>query len=118
MIGMAVSYQRGWAGHDPRSKIGIITHSAIMRGRVHVEGYIYAWDFPEVEQAAGELDLGMSFDIYDVDIEDTRREVWTLERLTFTGAAILLRKDAAFTTTWFLTSRPESPAPNILQRFR
>ena len=53
------------------------------------------------ELRAATLDLGMSFDIFNVGIEDVRRKVWTLDRLTFTGAAILLRKDAAFRGTSF-----------------
>jgi len=101
LIGMAVSCKADWDGHDPRLKIGVITAAWIAGNRLMVEGHIYELDFPEVEGAAATLDLGMSFDIFNVGIEDVRRKVWTLDRLTFTGAAILLRKDAAFRGTSF-----------------
>lgn len=115
LLGMAVSCKATWDGHNPRVKVGVITAAWISGVELVVEGHIYAWDFPEVEAAVATLDMGMSFDIYDVGIEDMRRKVWTLDRLTFTGAAILLRKDAAFQTTSFTTSRrcfpPHSSQP-------
>jgi hypothetical protein len=44
--------------------------------------------------------LGMSFEIADAQIQDIRASVWVLNRVTFTGAAILLREKAAYHSTW------------------
>ncbi len=50
--------------------------------------------------AAGPTGLGLSYEVTDVQIADTRARVWTLSRVTFTGAAILRRDKAAYRDTW------------------
>ena len=47
---------------------------------------------------AGEL--GMSFEVTEVVPADKRAKVWKLEKVTFTGAAILRRAKAAYQDTW------------------
>jgi hypothetical protein len=49
---------------------------------------------------AGERALGMSYEVTDVLLADARARVWTLTRVTFTGAAILRRSKAAYQDTW------------------
>jgi hypothetical protein len=44
--------------------------------------------------------LGMSYEIADAQIQDVRASVWVLNKVTFTGAAILLREKAAYRATW------------------
>jgi hypothetical protein len=44
--------------------------------------------------------LGMSFEVTDVLVTDTRARVWTLMKVTFTGAAILRKEKAAYQDTW------------------
>jgi hypothetical protein len=44
--------------------------------------------------------LGMSYEIADAQIQDVRARVWVLNKVTFTGAAILLREKAAYRATW------------------
>jgi hypothetical protein len=44
--------------------------------------------------------LGMSYEISDACVADVRAKVWTLTRVTFTGAAILRRDKAAYRNTW------------------
>jgi hypothetical protein len=73
-----------------------------------VHGYLYARDFPEVArdiEAHGPAMLGMSYELADCRIEDLRAEVWKLTRVTFTGAAILLRDKAAYRGTSFALQR-------------
>ncbi|MGO9086558.1 MAG: hypothetical protein ACLQBK_15120 [Candidatus Sulfotelmatobacter sp.] len=53
------------------------------------------WGTPGVGQP-----LGMSFEVADVTVADLRAHVWTLSRVTFTGAAILRRDKAAYEDTW------------------
>jgi hypothetical protein len=50
----------------------------------------------------------MSYELADAYVADMRAKVWTMTRVTFTGAAILLREKAAYRATSF------SPA----QRFK
>ena len=54
----------------------------------------------ETCMAAGPAGLGLSYEVTDVQIADTRARVWTLSRVTFTGAAILRRDKAAYRDTW------------------
>lgn len=49
---------------------------------------------------SGETNLGLSYEVTDVQLADPRARVWTLEKVTFTGAAILRRDKAAYRDTW------------------
>ncbi|MGA2847802.1 MAG: hypothetical protein ABSE46_02315 [Terracidiphilus sp.] len=104
LLGMAVDYRPGWDGHDARRKIGLLTEANLVGRRLVVRGYLYARDFPEVAtaiQAQSPEALGMSYELADARVEDMRAEVWKLTRVTFTGAAILLREKAAYRATSF-----------------
>jgi hypothetical protein len=104
LLGMAVDYRPGWDGHDARRKIGVLTEANLLGRRLVVKGYLYARDFPEVAsamEAQSPEAMGMSYEIADARVEDMRAEVWKLTRVTFTGAAILLREKAAYRGTSF-----------------
>jgi hypothetical protein len=104
LLGMAVDYRPGWDGHDARRKIGILTEADVVGTRLMVRGYLYARDFPEVALAIvahAPEKLGMSYELADARVEDMRAEIWKLTRVTFTGAAILLRDKAAYRATRF-----------------
>jgi hypothetical protein len=45
--------------------------------------------------------MGMSYELADAHVEDMRASVWRLTKVTFTGAAILLREKAAYGRTSF-----------------
>ena len=49
--------------------------------------------------------LGLSYEVTDVLLADARAEVWILEKVTFTGAAILRRDKAAYRNTWIELSK-------------
>jgi hypothetical protein len=67
---------------------------------IQVAGYIFARDFPEVvRELHTARDLGMSYEVADAAVEDIRAPVWKLTAVTFTGAAILRRKKAAYEQT-------------------
>jgi hypothetical protein len=56
---------------------------------------------------AGTAGLGLSYEVTDVQLSDPKAQVWTLEKVTFTGAAILRRDKAAYRNTWIeLSSTP------------
>jgi hypothetical protein len=104
LLGMAVDYKPGWDGHDTRRKIGLLTEVDVVGQRLTVRGYLYARDFPEVAhaiQAHSPDAMGMSYELADARVEDMRAEIWKLTRVTFTGAAILLRDKAAYRATSF-----------------
>ncbi len=107
LLGMAVGYKAGWDGHDARQKCGIITSAGLEGNQLHVSGFLFARDFPEMEremEASGAM--GMSYELADAHVADMRASVWTLTRATFTGAAILLRDKAAYRGTKFAVRRP------------
>jgi hypothetical protein len=104
LLGMAVDYRPGWDGHDARHKVGLLTEANLMENRLVVRGYIYARDFPEVAKtlaAHAPESMGMSYELADARVEDMHAEIWKLTRVTFTGAAILLREKAAYRATSF-----------------
>jgi len=104
LLGMAVDYRPGWDGHDARRKIGLLTEANLVGNRLVVRGYIYARDFPEVAKTIASHapeSMGMSYELADARVEDMHAEVWKLTRVTFTGAAILLREKAAYRATSF-----------------
>lgn len=49
---------------------------------------------------AGTTGLGLSYEVTDVQVADKREQVWSLAKVTFTGAAILRRDKAAYRDTW------------------
>lgn len=104
LLGMAVDYRPGWDGHDARRKIGLLTEANLAGNKLAVRGYLYARDFPDVAsaiQAQAPEAMGMSYELADVRVEDMRADIWKLTRVTFTGAAILLREKAAYRATSF-----------------
>ena len=114
LLGMAVDYRPGWDGHDARCKIGVLTEADLNGNRLMVRGYLYARDFPEVAgeiQAHAPQALGMSYELADCRIEDMRAEIWKLTRVTFTGAAVLLREKAAYRGTSFALKKGSYPLP-------
>ena len=104
LLGMAVDYCPRWDGHDARRKCGIITDADVEGQQLKVAGYLFGKDFPEVEHEMtrlGEGSMGMSYELADAHVEDMNAEVWTLRKVTFTGAAILLKSKAAYAGTHF-----------------
>ncbi|MBM7045433.1 DUF6582 domain-containing protein [Rhizobium lusitanum] len=101
LLGMAVDFEPGFKGHDPQAKIGVITAATIEGTAIHIEGFIYASDFPE-EAAAIQIDkdkLGFSFEAKRILVETMDADPLVITECVFTGAAILLKDRAAYTTT-------------------
>jgi hypothetical protein len=113
LLGMALDYSPLLDRHDTRRKVGVISRAEIVGRSIEVGGYLFAKDFPEIVRqiesggihaSAGrrrpQNPLGMSYEISDASVADTRARIWTLTRVTFTGAAILRRDKAAYRDTW------------------
>ena len=113
LLGMALDYSPSLDRHDARRKVGVITRADIRGKELELGGYLFAKDFPEVvreirrvgrvsfaAESGQSRGLGMSYEIADACVADTRAKVWTLTQVTFTGAAILRRDKAAYRDTW------------------
>jgi hypothetical protein len=114
LLGMGLDYSPGLDRHDARRKVGVITRAEIVGKAIELSGYLFAKDFPEVVRQieSGAIHasaavrrrpqnpLGMSYEIADASVADVRARIWTLTRVTFTGAAILRRDKAAYRSTW------------------
>ncbi len=104
LLGMGVDFTPAWDGHDARRKCGVITQADVVGRQLKVSGYLFAKDFPEVMRylrRAAPGAMGMSYELANAHVEDMNAEVWTLTRVTFTGAAMLLRDKAAYHDTRF-----------------
>jgi hypothetical protein len=120
---MGLDYSPALDRHDARRKIGVITRAEIVGRVIEVGGFLYARDFPEIVAEIGRpgragaavsagptsaggnvratrAGLGMSYEIADALVEDITACVWVLNRVTFTGAAVLRRDKAAYCSTW------------------
>jgi hypothetical protein len=129
LLGMGLDYAPSLDRHDARRKIGVITRAEIVGKKLELGGYLFAKDFPEIVREIGrgggtrgrqeamagsnwpslnasgqnnhaQTLLGMSYEIADARVADVRSSVWTLTRVTFTGAAVLRRDKAAYRDTW------------------
>ena len=123
LLGLGLDYSPALDRHDARRKIGVITRAEIVGRTIEVSGFLYARDFPEIVAEIGRpgrrgaavsaelastdgnvratrAGLGMSYEIADALVEDIQASVWVLNRVTFTGAAVLRRDKAAYCATW------------------
>jgi transcription termination factor NusB len=118
---MAVDITPGLQDHDARHKIGIITDAHLEGNALVVEGFLYVKDFPDAVAIirANKATLGMSFEISGYEVADTAADIWTLQRLSFTGAAILRRASAAYEQTAIaastVTTRPRTEEARMAQ---
>jgi hypothetical protein len=82
----------------------LLSWTAAMRrdsdGSPKQDGELHPTIRAETCVAAGPAGLGLSYEVTDVEIADTRARVWTLSKVTFTGAAILRKDKAAYRDTW------------------
>ncbi|MCI0403442.1 MAG: hypothetical protein L0212_07965 [Acidobacteria bacterium] len=151
LLGMGLGYRPALDGHDARRKVGIITEAFVApasparagsRGHLapgaagetsaatasetlalHVRGYLFARDFPEVvrelrDGGPAKAGLGMSYEIADARVADVKASIWKLTEVTFTGAAILRRSKAAYPDTWIELAPSTRPAAGLQAQAR
>lgn len=96
IVNMPVDCTMDFQGHNKRLNIGVMTGWSIEGKNFIVEGHLFEKNFPQEVNAirAQKSQLGMSYEIGDVEVEDVNAPIWVLRHFIFTGAAIL-RKDAA-----------------------
>ena len=118
LIHMAVDFKPGWDGHDARQKCGVITEAWIEGSELLVRGFLYCRDFPEIAKyVATDVKLGMSYELADAHVKDMRSAIWTLTKVTFTGAAILLRQKAAYGQTRFTINASDEAIRDAAEKF-
>ncbi|MGH8220896.1 MAG: DUF6582 domain-containing protein [Steroidobacteraceae bacterium] len=100
LLGMAIDYRADLTGHDNQNKIGVITEARIEANAIHIAGFIYAKDFPQacISIKAQQAKLGMSYEC-DASVEDAQADPWIATHVIFTGAAVLQKHLAAYTST-------------------
>ncbi len=100
LLGMAVDYSPALDKHDAKAKIGIISGAEIKGDAIHIDGFLYGKDFPdvvkEIQDKKGEL--GFSYEA-DASVVDWKADPIETDRIIFTGAAILKKSKAAYTST-------------------
>jgi hypothetical protein len=110
LLGMGLDYTPSLDGHDARRKVGVITAADVVKGTLEISGYLFAKDFPDVvrELRAAGNSLGMSYEVADAKVADTSAQVWVLNEVTFTGAAVLKKDKAAYAGTSIEIDEPVS----------
>ena len=114
LLGMAVNYTAEASGHDVTKKVGVITAASVKDGAVHIDhGVIWAADFPKesAKIQASKSDLGFSWEIADVYVEDINADPLVITDCSFTGAAILRKDKAAYSLTSLAASAEETEMP-------
>ncbi len=105
LLGMGVNFVPKLDGHDPQKKIGIITDAEVRKDNkgpfIHIEGFIYASDFPDTAARirTDKRVLGFSFEAQDIESADPGADPLTVTGCGFTGAAIIRKDKAAYSTT-------------------
>lgn len=114
LLGMGVNYTQKLDGHDQQKKIGIISDADVKDGGIHIEGFIYASDFPDAAARirADKKVLGFSFEATDIKLADPGADPLEIKECVFTGAAILRKDKAAFMST-SLAAHAESQTQEI-----
>jgi hypothetical protein len=100
LLGMGVDYTPNLSGHDPTKKIGVITAANIVDDAIQIEGFLYGADFPAVvaDIQKRKSQLGFSYEA-QATVANWNTDPVEVTRCVFTGAAILFKDKAAYTST-------------------
>jgi len=100
LLGMGVDYKPSLDGHDAQNKIGVITDATIEGDGIHIKGFLYGSDFPAAvsEIRKQKKRLGFSYEA-QAAVADWNADPVEVTTCIFTGAAILLKDKAAYTST-------------------
>lgn len=100
ILGMAVDFADDLDGHNAQQKIGLITEAWIDGSALKIKGFFYGADFADEVQTiqAQKEKLGFSYEC-QARIASMNDDPLIIEKCTFTGAAVLYKDLAAYTTT-------------------
>lgn len=112
LVGMGINCKSGHGGHDAHRKFGVISEAHLQGNEIRVRGHLWERDEPGAVKSieASEEEFGMSYEVVDASVPDMRAEIWLLERVTFTGAAVVLKAKAAYSKTSFKIHRKKESA--------
>jgi len=110
LIGMGVDYENTLDKHNPKKKVGVIQKAWIEGNKLWCSGILWKKDFPDIEDAIKDKQLGMSFEGSNITIEDPKADVWKLTDVCFTGAALLYKTAAAYQKTEALAAAADRSA--------
>ena len=111
IVGMGLCRRSDNSGHNVERKMGVITKAYLLGNRIIVKGIVYAKDCPNDVYQLRNGKFGMIYEIDEARVSDMRKEVWELSRITFTGAAVLLREKTAYKGTRFWLSADKAQNP-------
>jgi hypothetical protein len=107
--------------HDRSQPIGAVTQAYIQGGSLWVEGILYGRNFPNIVATIKRHkdQLGLSYEITGVEVEDERAPIWRLTACTFTGLACLKQSAAAYGNATSIAARaaavPDVWAPILVE---
>lgn len=115
ILNMPVDCTLDFQGHNKRLNIGVMTGWSIEGKDFIVEGHLFEKNFPREVQAIRERksQLGMSYEIGDVEVEDVNAPLWVLRHFIFTGAAILRKDAAAYAKTAIAAQAEDSTMADV-----
>lgn len=110
LLGMAIDYTPKLDGHDRQSKIGVITAATIEGNAIVIGGFLYASDFPvEIARIRADKEiLGFSFEAERIRVESMEADPLVITECVFTGAAVLQKAKAAYTSTSLAASAEDA----------
>lgn len=108
LLGMGVDMTDDLSGHDPQAKIGVITDASIEGNEIVIKGYFYGADFPtEIKRIQAEKSkLGFSYECQAV-LRSPNDDPLVMKKCVFTGAAVLYKDKAAYTSTSLSASKKQ-----------
>lgn len=110
LIGMGINAASTGKMHFPAGKNGVIERAEISGNDLLVYGYMFKLDCAQVIRTirANAEEWGMSYEMHDAHVRDMRADVYVIDSVVFTGAAVVLRENAAYKTTSFVLLGDES----------
>jgi len=125
IVGMPVNAKIQLDDHVTRLKVGVITAAKIEGNRFNVSGHLFDKDFPRevnaIRLAVARNEAGMSLETTKTQLQDfifNGEVVAKAVSLVFTGAAILLKKNAAYGGKTDLAANSEEKERRLLMELK
>lgn len=109
LLGMCVDFTKNFDGHDVKQKIGLIDEANIVGNEIHISGFFYCADYPEEFKRiqAEKSQLGFSYEA-QAQLRSMNDDPLVMKNCVFTGAAVLYKDKAAYTTTSLSAKKTET----------
>jgi len=99
---MPINTGAGLSGHLKSHVVGAVRSASVEADGIHIQGVLWDKNMPGAiaNIKAHERLLGLSFEASDIQVADESADVWVLTDLEWTGCSILLKRAAAFSSSW------------------